>query len=158
MSHRARIRMPQLWRVGACLAVAVVTACSKGEGPTGPAIPATPVGTYTLLTIDTKALPYLMYADTGYTLEISSGTLTVTSGARWVSKIVQRETVAGNVSTYSDSTFGTWALPTGSTAPGSATFVNAETNASTTVTWTATDITVDDKDGTTTRRVVYRRN
>jgi hypothetical protein len=158
MSHRARIRMPQLWRVAACLAVLAVTACSKGEGATGPSIPATPQGDYTLRTIDTKALPYTMFADTGYTLEIQSGTLTVTSGGRWVSRIVQRETVAGYVSTYADSTFGTWALPTGSTAPGSATFVNAETNASTTVTWTATDITVDDKDGTTTRRVVYRRN
>ena len=158
MSHRARIRMPQLWRVGACLALLAVTACSKGEGATGPSVPTTPQGDYSLRTIDAKALPYTMYADTGYTLEIQSGTLTVTTGGRWVSKIVQRETVAGTVSTYSDSTFGIWALPMGSTAPGTATFLNAETNVSTTVTWTATDITIDDKDGAVIRRVVYRRS
>ena len=158
MTHRTRIRMPQLWRLGACLVVLAVTACSKGEGATGPGIPATPQGNYSLRTIDTKALPYTMYADTGYTLEIESGTLTVTTGGRWVSKIVQRETVAGTVSTYSDSTFGIWALPMGSTAPGTATFLNAETNVSTTVTWTATDITIDDKDGAVIRRVVYRRS
>ena len=58
----------------------------------------------------------------------------------------------------SDSTFGIWALPMGSTAPGTATFLNAETNVSTTVTWTATDITIDDKDGAVIRRVVNRRS
>lgn len=132
-----------------------VTACSKSDGPTAAVAPATPEGAYTLSTIDAKTLPYTMYADTGYTLEVTSGTLSVTAGGRWVSKIVTRETVAGFASTYSDSTFGTWALPGNSKT---AVFTNAETKATSNATWTATDISIDDNDGTTTRRLVYRRN
>ena len=136
--------------------VFAITACSKGEGTTGVAAPPpTPVGNYTLSTIDAKTLPYMMYADTGYTLEVSGGTLAVTTAGKWVSKLTTRETVAGNVSTYSDSTFGTWSLPTGSKI---AVFVNTETGVTSNATWTATDVTVNDVDGATTRKIIYRRN
>lgn len=141
--------------VAAGAVLAITAACGKSDGPTGPSVPATPVGTYSLSTIDAKAMPYTMYADTGYTLVIQSGTLSVTAGGRWVSKIVQVETVAGFPSTYSDSTFGTWSQPVGTT---SAVFTNTETKVTSTVSWTSGDITVNDVDGSTTRRVLYKRN
>jgi hypothetical protein len=153
--------MRELWRAAticAVLAVTAMSACSKGEGTTGPAVtppPATPVGTYTLSSIDAKSMPYMMYSDTGYTLELSSGTLSVTTGGRWVSKVVSKETVAGNVSTYTDSTFGTWALGTAATT---AVFTNTETSSTSTVTWTAKDVTVNDVDGTVTRKILYKKN
>ena len=150
--------MRELWCIAAACAVLTVTACSKGDSVTGPGTtppPATPVGTYTLSTIDAKAMPYTIYSDTGYTLQLSSGTLSVTTGGRWVSKVVSKETVAGNVSTYTDSTFGTWALGSAATT---AVFTNGETNVTSTVTWTAADVTVNDVDGTVTRKILYKKN
>lgn len=162
METRSRIRIRGSWWKAAAvavLAVTLTTACGKGEGATGPAAaappPATPVGNYTLSTIDAKALPYTMFADTGYTLEVMSGTISITTNGKWVSKVVTRETVAGNVSTYSDSTYGSWTVPGGATL---AVLTNAETGATTNATWTAIDVTVNDVDGTVTRKVVYRRN
>jgi hypothetical protein len=135
--------------------VVLGAAACKGDGPTGPSVPATPEGSYSLSTVDAKALPYMMYSDTGYTLEVMSGTLTISAGGKWVAKAVTRETVDGFVSTYSDSTFGTWTQVQGAAR---ATLTNAETNVQSSVTWTASDLTVDDVDGTVTRKVVYRRN
>jgi hypothetical protein len=137
------------------LAVTLTTACGKGEGTTGPSAPATPVGSYALQTIDAKAMPYAMYSETDYALDVMSGTLSVTTNGKWVAKTVTRETVAGIVSTYSDSTFGTWTVPAGAKI---AAFINTETNVTSNATWTATDVTVDDVDGTITRKVVYKRN
>jgi len=161
MDIRSRIRIYGSWWKAAAvavLAVTLATACSKGEGATGPGAtppPATPVGSYTLSTIDAKVLPYTMFADTGYTLEITSGSISITANGKWVSKVVTRETVAGNVSTYSDSTYGNWTVPAGATL---AVLTNAETGATTNATWTAIDVTVNDVDGTVTRKVVYKRN
>lgn len=162
MRDRSRIRIGELWwnaAAVAVLAITLTTACSKGDSVTGPAPapppPATPVGSYTLSTIDAKALPYTMFADTGYTLEVTSGTLSIATTGKWVSKIVTRETVAGNVSTYTDSTFGNWTVPAGSTI---AVMTNVETGVTSNATWTAIDVTVNDVDGTVTRKIVYRRN
>ena len=158
--------MNELWRVATAVAVLAVTglsACSKGDSPTSPGggggnttpPPATPVGAYALNSIDTKTMPYMMFSDTGYTLEVSSGSLSVTAAGKWVSKLVSKETVAGNVSTYTDSTFGSWTLGTSTTT---ANFTNAETGAVSTVSWTATDVTIKDVDGTVTHTILYKRN
>lgn len=158
MTNRSRRGIRELWRnaVGlAVLAVTLTTACGKGEGATGPVTPATPEGSYTLQTIDAKAMPYAMYAETDYNLDVMSGTLSVTSNGRWVAKTVTRETIAGNVSTYSDSTFGTWSVPAGTKI---AAFINTETSVTSNATWTATDVTVNDVDGSITRKLVYKRN
>lgn len=157
----SRSRMAKLWRnvtIGAALAVTGMVGCGKGEGTTGPVIvppPATPTGAYTLNSVDAKALPYTMYSDTGYTLQVSSGTLTITAAGKWVSKITTRETVAGNLSTYADSTFGTWTIGAGT---ANATFLNAETGLTSAVSWTAVDITVNDVDGSVTHKVLYKKN
>lgn len=139
----------------ALLSVAIsITAC-KGETPTGPAAPPTPVGFYTLSTIDGKPMPYRMYADTGFTIDISSGTLLITVAGQWVSKIVSKETVMGTVSTYTDSTYGTWTQPVGSTI---VVFLNAETRVTTNGTWTVADATVYEIDGARTHKMLYKRN
>jgi hypothetical protein len=128
-------------------------ACS-GDGATGPGgIPATPEGTYALNTVDSKPLPFMMYSDTGFTLEVTAGSIAITSNGKWVSKITSRETVAGFASTYIDSTWGTWVV-----AGGTATFTNAESQVISNVSWTATEVTVNDVDGTTTRKIVYKKS
>jgi hypothetical protein len=136
-------------------------ACGKADSPTGPGgtpvapPPATPVGSYTLQTIDAKAMPYTMYAEPDYTLQVASGTIAITTNGKWVSKFVTTETVAGNVSTYSDSTYGTWTVATGTTV---AVFINSETSVTSNGSWTAIDVTVNDVDGATIRKIVYKKN
>ena len=147
-------RMRSIWSVVPLAAVLAITACG-GDGPTGPSVPATPEGAFTLQTIDAKSLPFTMYADGAYTLEVQSGTLSITANGKWVAKATTRETVAGIVSVYNDSTFGTWTQVQGSKT---AALVNTESSTTSNATWGATDITVTEVDGTTTRRIVYRRN
>ena len=165
MINRSRMAMPRRsgwftaragsrWKtLGAIGTLLLVAACS--DGPTGPSIPPTPVGTFVLNTIESKALPYAMFADSGYKLEITSGTLAITVNGKWVSKITSRETVVGFASTYIDSSFGTWTVPSGATT---AVLINTETNITSNATWTASDVTVNEVDGTIARKIVYRRN
>lgn len=142
------------WKTLAAIGMLWLGACA-GESATGPSIPVTPEGSFTLSTIDSKVLPYSMFADTGYTLEVMSGTLSVTPDHKWVSRMTTRETVAGNVSTYSDSAFGTWSASQGSTT---ASLLNAETSVISNATWTSTDITITDVNSGVTRRILYLRN
>ncbi len=131
----------------------LLAACGGGDG-TGPnGLPATPEGEYTLNLIEQKPLPYAWYSEADYKLEVTGGTISIKSNGKWVSKITSKETVAGFVSTYSDSTFGTWTA-----ANGSASLTNAESSTISSATWTATDVTVSDVDGTTTRKILYRKN
>lgn len=133
--------------------VLALGACA-GDGATGPGA-GTPEGNYTLSTVDAKALPYMMYSDTGYTLEVMSGSLTVSAGGKWVARATTRETVAGFVSTYTDSTFGTW---TTASSGSTVTLLNTETSVAASATWTTSDITVTEVDGTVSRKIVYRRD
>ncbi len=142
------------WKTLVAMGMLWLGACAS-ESATGPSTPATPEGSFSLSMIDTKALPYSMFADTGYALDVMSGSLSITPDRKWVSRMTTRETVAGNVSTYSDSTFGTWSAVQGST---SASLLNAETNVISTATWTIGDITVNDVTNGVTRRILYRRN
>ncbi|MDA1081207.1 MAG: hypothetical protein O2973_05945 [Gemmatimonadetes bacterium] len=162
--HHATGRSPRWLTLWTAAVLAVTSACSAGKDVTAPGGsdnpggsngPATPVGSYTLSTVDAKPLPWTMYADTGYTLQLQSGTLAITADGKWVSKVVSLENVAGNLSTYSDSTFGTWTV-----APGAKTAVitNVETNSTSSATWTSTAATVVQLDGATSHTIVYTKN
>lgn len=148
----------------AAVTALTLAACSGGDKVTGPSetpAPATPTGAYTLTTVDAKGLPWTMYAVTGYTLEIQSATLSVTADGKWVSKSVTRETVDSFVSTYTDSTFGTWTATAGTASSAttkSAVFTNAETSQTSSITWTAAGLTVQQLDGATTHAYAYKRN
>lgn len=150
-----RIGFP--WKTLVAIGMLWLGACSgeSATGPSTPVPPATPDGSFTLSMIDSRALPYSMFADTGYTLEVTGGTLSLTPDRKWVSRMTTRETVAGNVSTYSDSTFGTWSMSPGATT---ASLLNTETNVISNATWTVTDLTVTDVTNGVTRRILYRRN
>lgn len=158
----ARSRTSRWLTLTVAAVLAVTTACA-GDGPTapgdpdggGPGAPATPVGAYAISTVDAKSLPWTMYADTGYTLEVQGGTLSITTDAKWVAKTTTRETVAGFVSVYTDSTFGTWAISSGGKT---AVLTNVESGSTSSVTWTSTAATVVQLDGATTHTIVYTKN
>lgn len=83
--------------------VVLLAACGEVTGPKSP------VGTYALSSVDAKPLPATMYADTGYTVEVTAGTIALTADLKYTSSVTTRETVDGNVSTYIDRFSGTWA-------------------------------------------------
>ena len=95
--------------------VATTLAACGSDSPSGPATATSPEGNYTISTINGKALPMAVFSDTGgYKLEVLTGTLGVQTGGKYSVITNYRQTIAGIVSTYSDSSGGNW-LQTGTT-------------------------------------------
>ena len=96
------------------LVVTALAACGS-DSPSGPSTVNSPEGNYTISTINGKAVPMAVFSDTGgYKLEVLTGTLGVQSGGKYSVVTNYRQTIAGIVSTYSDSSGGNW-LQTGTT-------------------------------------------
>jgi len=100
-------------RSGLTLALAAligVGACGSdsSSGVTGPPVPTTPIGSYTITTVNGKGLPVALFADASYTYEVTNGTLALTSDGKYSVVTTFRQTLPGNVSTFVDSTGGTW--------------------------------------------------
>jgi hypothetical protein len=97
--------------------VATVLAACGGDSPSGPSVQTSPEGNYTISTINGKALPMAIFSDTGgYQLEVLTGSLGVQSGGKYSVVTSYRQTIAGIISTYSDSSGGNWLLSGGSVA------------------------------------------
>ena len=105
-----------------------------------------------MTTVNGKALPVAIFADTNYTYEVMSGTLVLTTDGKFTVVSKFRQTIPGNVSLFVDSTGGTWAL-SGTTI----TFTNVDDKSTNTATWANTQLTFVDNDGKTTMTVVYAR-
>jgi hypothetical protein len=103
--------------VGLCLSLvaALAVACSGG-GATGPAAPTTPDGNYTLSTVAGKTLPYVMFSDTGYTVTVTGGTLSLTTARRYDIATNTSETFAGSTTPYVDRSNGSWTTTNGSSS------------------------------------------
>ena len=84
--------------------VATVLAACGSDSPSGPGTATSPEGNYTISTINGKAVPMAIFSDTGgYKLEVLAGTLGMQSGGKYSVITSYRQTIAGIVSTYSDS-------------------------------------------------------
>jgi hypothetical protein len=84
------------------LAVVAVAACSDTSGPSSPD------GDYSLSQINGSALPYRMYSDTNYTVDVTRSALSIKGdGSFWVT-LTSEERVEGFLSTYVDSAAGVW--------------------------------------------------
>src|SRR5262245_42383831 len=71
-------------RTLALAVVATILAACGSDSPSGPGTATSPEGNYTISTINGKAVPMAMFADTGgYKLEILAGTLGVQSGGKY---------------------------------------------------------------------------
>ncbi len=97
----------------AAAAIALLAACS-GSNSTGPAAPTTPDGNYTLTSIAGKSLPYTMYADTGYSVVVTGGTLSLATSRHFDIATTSTETFAGATTPYVDRTSGNWTTTNGS--------------------------------------------
>lgn len=118
-------------------AIVAIVACSDSSGPS---VQKGPEGNYAIATVNGKAVPAPLFSDTGgYMLEITSGTLSLTSDGKYSSVMGFRQTLPGAVSTYSDSTGGTW-VRTG----GNVQFTETSTGFMLSAVWTNGRITVTD--------------
>lgn len=135
--------------VGLALAVAGITACS-GDAPTGPGSGSnSPVGSYTISTMNGKALPFTWFSDTNYKYEVTAGALSLTGDGKFSVVTTYRQTVVTNVETFVDSSSGTWKQ-----SGANLSFV-ADDSTTNTATWANNQLTVSQVDGNVTTTVVY---
>ena len=99
------------------------TAACGGDSATGPGGARAAAGRYTIQTVNGKSLPVAIFADTNYTYEVTTGTLTLGVDGMYSKITTFRQTIPGNIELFVDSSGGTW-LQSGSvvqftTAPDS---------------------------------------
>jgi hypothetical protein len=142
----------RVWMLAAAFAVSLITACGASDS-TGPTADNSPVGNYSITTINGKTLPVAMVDVALYKVEITSGSLSLTADGKY--SVVQRwrETIPNNTSNFSDSTFGTW-----SQSGAQIMLKNAQdTTAKSEGTWAAKQLTFALVDGSTTTTYVYTK-
>lgn len=97
----------------ACASLVTLGACGS-DSPAGPVVPTSPIGSYTITTVNGKAPPVALFADGSYTYEITNGTLALKSDGKYSVVTTFRQTLPGSIETFVDSTGGTW-VQTGAT-------------------------------------------
>jgi hypothetical protein len=138
----------RIFALASLAAVIFVVACgsdsptnpgSGGGGGGGSTTQKTPDGSYTISSINASTLPFAIYSDTGgYKLEVTSGTITLTTAGQYYIITSYRETLPGVSDSYTDSTAGTWAMPAGSTTVQ---FTNSADTTKDQATWTSGQLT-----------------
>jgi len=148
---RRSIRHLTIGRGRALVALAAAVAIVACSDSSGPAVQKNPEGDYAIATVNGKPVPAPLYSDTGgYTLEITSGSLALTSDGKYSSVMGFRQTLPGAVSTYTDSTGGTWVRNGGNVQ-----FTETSTGFTLTAVWTNGRITVTDSTSDPTISLVY---
>ena len=101
----------------ALIASAATTAACNKDSPTEVDLPGDPnepaAGSFALSTVDAKALPYKVLSDTGYSIEVTAGAAVLDTNHTFIMPLTTRENVAGFISTYVDTTRGTWSQDVG---------------------------------------------
>ena len=139
--------------LGASIVVAV--ACGSDSGPTTPGGQSTnsPVGSYTITTVNSKALPVAIFSDPLYTYEVTGGSMALTNDGKYTVVTNFRQTIPGNVALIVDSTFGTWSQ--------NGAQINLKNSQDTTAkdqgTWAGAQLTFALTDGKTTTTYVYTK-
>jgi hypothetical protein len=87
-------------------AVTMAAACGGSDASSGPS--ASPVGSYSLSSLNSKPLPFTLFADTGFTIALSAGSLNLTTDGSYLATTSTSETIEGHVSIYVDSASGRW--------------------------------------------------
>lgn len=123
---------------------------SSSDSPTGPAVPTTPVGSYTITTVNGKALPVALFADASYTYEVTQGKLSLGSDGKYSVVTTFRQTLPGSVETFVDSTGGTW-LQTGNAIA----MTNSQDGSLDNATWDKGILTFVEVDGKATTTYIY---
>jgi hypothetical protein len=91
------------------VATLLLAACG-GDSGTGPATTATVAGTYNLTTVQGKSLPYRVYSETNYSLDVARGSMLLNSNGSFTAAMRSEERVQSYLSVYDDTATGTWVL------------------------------------------------
>lgn len=132
--------------IAAVTAAAIAAAC--GGDATGPS---TPVGSYALNTVNGKAVPATVFADTGFSVDISNGSLALQADGKFVVGVTSKWTIEGSPSVFVSADTGTW---TQDGARLRFTYVDSTTQ---TASWQNGRITVADSSGPTVMTLVFAR-
>lgn len=131
--------------------IAFAAACGSDSGtPTTPE-ETTPVGNYTVSTVNGKALPAAVIDDPDLKVEVTTGTLVLTTDGKYSSVLTTRYTIPGATpSVFKDSVGGTWIL-NGTSVELS----NADDGSKSTAAWAGKQLTVPVTEGKVTTTYVY---
>lgn len=143
------------WTLAVGLALVVTTACGSDSatGPGGANDPPTPLGAYSITTVNGKALPVAVFNEPSYLYEVMSGTMSLTADGKYVAVTSFRQTVPNNVSIYKDSTFGTWTRTGAQISLKNA----QDTTANSQAVWVDKQLTFAMTDGSVTLTYVYNK-
>ena len=147
-----------LWNRGrralivAAVAAAVIVPIACSDSSTGPDAPKTPVGSYTLSSFNGKNVPVTLFTDTNYLVTLSAASIALTADGNYQAISTVRETVLGHVSTYVDTTAGTWIQGTGA---GALVFTDRFDGRKVTGTWAGFNLTLADSSEGTVNTAVY---
>lgn len=120
----------------AALSVAAALAACGSDSATGPSTQKSPAGAYAIASINAGALPVAIFSDTGgFRLEVTSGTISLTSGGQYSIVTSYREILTGVSDTYTDSTSGTWTL---NSATNTVVFTDGSDGSTDQATWSNT--------------------
>jgi hypothetical protein len=100
--------------------------------------------------VNGKNLPVALFAEATYTYEVTNGTLALTSDGKYSVVTTFRQTLPGSVSTFVDSTGGTWVQ-----AGSNIQMTNSQDGSLDTATWDKGILTFVEVDGKTTTTFVY---
>ncbi len=149
-------RTSALARVTLCAALVWIAACGSDSttnpGGGGNPGPNSPVGNYSISTVNGKNLPVALYADGNYTYEVTTGTLGLTSDGKYSLISTYRQTMPGDVEIFVDSTGGTWAL-----AGTTISLTDGADGSTGQITWASNQLMFAIVDGKVTNTFVYTK-
>jgi hypothetical protein len=135
--------------------IVVAVACGSDGGPTTPGgqTTNTPVGSYNITTVNSKALPVALFSEPLYKYEITGGSIALTNDGKYTVVTNFKQTITNDVALITDSTYGTW------TQSGSTINLrnSQDTSATDQATWAGTQLTFALSDGKTTTTYVYTK-
>jgi hypothetical protein len=130
------------------VATIAAAAAACGHDATGPT---SPVGSYALSSVNGLALPATVLSDTGFSVAISEGSLSVQADGRFVVGVTSTWTIEGHPSVFAAADTGTWTQAGGRLV---FTYVDSTTQ---TGSWQGDRITLSDSSGRSATTFVYAR-
>jgi hypothetical protein len=150
---RNRVRRALSILAIAATALAPIACGGDATGPGSPTTSSSPVGTFSLTSLNGKALPAILFADTNYTVEITVASLNLSADGKYTSVVSSRETVAGNISTYVDTAAGSWTQ-----SASALTFTSDDDGAELSATFASHTLTFMTTTGASTQTWIYAKN
>lgn len=129
----------------------MLAACGSDSAtaPSSSGSSSSPVGSYTISTVNGKTLPTSLYADGSISYDVTAGTMKVTSDGKFLAVTNYRQTVPGSVENFVDSIGGTW------TQNGSSLQLAVDDGTNASATWDKTSLTLTSTDAGVAVIVVY---